>query len=138
MADDPLREPEGDVALVRAVLARELDTITEYEGYARRAASPTLQAFFLHLAKEEKEHVAEAMHLIHQLDGEQRRMWSLADVRPEHFTGEASRAPGPVDAASGASSPADGAPSPAPVDGAPASARSSPPARFTVGSLKGR
>lgn len=114
MADDaPRPDDDGDVALVRLVLARELETINEYEAYARRAESPSIRAFFLHLAKEEKEHVSEAMKLIHQLDRDQLLEWESADVREEHFAG----------AKKGESAVAE-APSPVP--------------RFTVGSLKGR
>lgn len=114
MADEEAKPDDGgDVALVRRVLARELETINEYEAYARAATSPTIRAFFLHLAKEEKEHVSEAMMLIHQLDAEQRLEWERADVGHEHFTG-GERGASPM------------ATSPSPIP------------RFTVGSLKRR
>ena len=101
-----------DVALVRRVLARELDTINEYEAMAARAKDPTIQAFFRHLAAEEKEHVAEAMALIRAYDLEQEAKSGAADVRPEHFD--------PLRRGGAAPSPA-----------------ADPTRRYTVGSLKG-
>lgn len=120
---------DGDLALVRAVLARELETINEYEAFAQRAGDPTIRAFFLHLAKEEKEHVAEAMHLIHRLDADQDKEWHRADVRPEHFTGAVSKA-------TAAASPG---PSQEPSPQAHGGGNLAPHLlqRFTVGSLKG-
>lgn len=78
MADD-------DAARVRSVLARELDTISAYERAARETASPEVRAFLLHLAREEKEHVAEAVALLRRLDPEQEAEF-LAPARGlEHF-----------------------------------------------------
>ena len=118
---------DGDLALVRAVLARELETINEYEAFAQRASDPTIRAFFLHLAKEEKEHVSEAMHLIHHLDGDQEKEWQKADVRPEHFMGTGH----------GAQVTAEAKPAPAPEAQKPAPRAPHLISRFTVGSLKG-
>lgn len=118
---------DGDLALVRAVLARELETINEYEAFAQRASDPTIRAFFLHLAKEEKEHVSEAMHLIHHLDGDQEKQWQKADVRPEHFMG----------AGHGAHATSEASPTPAPDASRPAPRAPHLIPRFTVGSLKG-
>ena len=78
-----------DLELVRQVLARELDTINQYEQASREAESELIRAFFRHLADEEKEHVAEAIQLLHQLDAGQRAHSERADVRPEHFGGQA-------------------------------------------------
>ena len=60
-----------DVARIRRVLARELETINEYEAFARASSSPEVRAFFLHLAAEEKEHVSEAVHMLRLLDNGQ-------------------------------------------------------------------
>jgi Rubrerythrin len=76
-----------DVELVRQVLARELETINQYEEAARTADTELIRAFFRHLADEEKEHVAEAIQLLHQLDAAQRARASQVDVRLEHFGG---------------------------------------------------
>ncbi len=103
-----------DTALVRRVLARELDTINEYEAMAQSAEDPTVRAFLLHLAQEEKEHVAEAMALIRARDVDQETKSAAVDVRPDHFS-------------TGRTAPAQAAASP---QGLPRS--------FTVGSLKGR
>ena len=118
---------DGDLALVRAVLARELETINEYEAFAQRASDPTIRAFFLHLAKEEKEHVSEAMHLIHHLDGDQQKEWHKADVRPEHFMGAEH-----AHASAGESNQVQPSEQ---SDGAPRAPHLIP--RLTVGSLKG-
>lgn len=80
--------PPKDVRLLRAVLARELETINEYEQMAEQAEDPHIRAFFLHLAKEEKEHVAEAMALINERDPEQKQELDEADTRIEHFNGQ--------------------------------------------------
>ncbi|CAM3279893.1 ferritin [Corallococcus sp. ZKHCc1 1396] len=58
----------SDVARIRAVLARELETINEYEAFAEDSSNPEVRAFFLHLAAEEKEHVSEATHMLRLLD----------------------------------------------------------------------
>lgn len=88
-----MEELFDDVALVRRVLARELDTINEYEAAAKRARDPRVQAFLRHLAQEEKEHVAEAMALIRSYDVEQEAKSASVDVRAEHFTGAPAASP---------------------------------------------
>lgn len=109
--------PPKDVRLLRAVLARELETINEYEVMAEQAEDPHIREFFLHLAKEEKEHVGEAMALINERDVDQKRELDEADTRFEHFRGAPAAAGG-------------GGPS-------PAGSAVGPP-RLTVGSLRGR
>ncbi len=112
MASGPL--PSKDVRLLRSVLARELETINEYEVMAGEAEDAHIRAFFLHLAMEEKEHVAEAMALINERDPEQKRELDEADTRPEHFlSGETAK-------------------------GEPVPSLHAPSRSFTVGSLKGR
>ncbi len=105
-----------DVARIRRVLARELETINEYEAFARASSHPEVRAFFLHLAAEEKEHVSEAVHMLRTLDAGQ----------DTHFT--APFVPGHFQAAQQASGTAQ-APQPAPA--APA-----PPAAPPVGSFR--
>jgi rubrerythrin len=73
-----------DVQLVREVLARELQTINEYEQAAAQAQSEEVRAFLLHLADEEKEHVAEATQVIRRLDAAQERRFQ-ADTSVTHF-----------------------------------------------------
>lgn len=108
--------PSRDVRLLRAVLARELETINEYEQMADEAEDPHIREFFLHLAKEEKEHVGEAMALINERDPDQKRELDEADTRFEHFSG----------ADTSASPPAT-----------PSAGSAVGPPRFTVGSLRG-
>lgn len=106
-----------DVELLRLVLARELETINQYETYARTARSELIRAFFHHLAEEEKEHVAEATLLLQKLDGSQRTHFETADIAIEHFLGTATReAP----------------------EARPAPPEKKPTWTFTVGSLKRR
>ncbi|HEX8822868.1 MAG TPA: ferritin [Archangium sp.] len=86
MAGSPDNDLSSDVALVRRVLARELETINEYEAFARAASSPELRDFFLHLAAEEKEHVAEAVHMLRLLDAGQEAHFGNP-VTTGHFQG---------------------------------------------------
>ncbi|GHG98962.1 ferritin [Comamonas sp. JC664] len=73
-----------DVARIRLVLARELETINEYEAYARASSHPEVRAFFQHLAAEEKEHVSEAVHMLRMLDSGQNDHFAKPFV-PGHF-----------------------------------------------------
>lgn len=94
MADTPLAELTTDVARVRLVLSRELETISTYEELARQANTEEIRAFFLHLAAEEKEHVAEATFLLRKLDAAQDAHFAKP-VDPAHFTGAKPDAPAP-------------------------------------------
>jgi hypothetical protein len=96
----------NDVARIRRVLARELETINEYEAFAQHSTHPEVRAFFAHLAAEEKEHVAEATQMLRMLDAAQNSHFAQP-IAPGHFQ-KAVGAPSP----SAAPSPA--APSPAP------------------------
>lgn len=87
---DPMHTMEPmpeDVELLRLVLARELETINQYETFARTAHSERVRAFFHHLAEEEKEHVAEATLLLQELDRSQKAHFDRADIGIEHFLG---------------------------------------------------
>src|SRR5687768_377525 len=64
-------EGNTDAARVRHVLLRELETINTYEEFAKAAGSEELKQFFLHLADEEKEHVAEVTMILRKLDAKQ-------------------------------------------------------------------
>jgi EncFtn-like ferroxidase len=116
---------ESDAQRVRQVLARELETISHYEALAAAAERPELRAFFLHLAEEEKEHVAEATAVLRRLDAGQELQFQKP-FPASHFTGAAAEAP----------------PGPPLTDPRQAlGAATSPPApsgeSFTVGSLRG-
>ncbi|MFY0522447.1 ferritin [Archangium gephyra] len=106
MAGSPDNDLSTDVALVRQVLARELETINEYEAHARAASTPELRDFFLHLAAEEKEHVAEAVHMLRLLDAGQEAHFAKP-VTTGHFQGAIEGKPSPA--------PAPAAPSPSPA-----------------------
>ena len=77
---------DTDIARVREVLIRELETINRYEELARASESPEIRAFFLHLAEEEKEHVAEATMLVRKLDPGQEAQFAK-DFTQAHFAG---------------------------------------------------
>ncbi|HYO74006.1 MAG TPA: ferritin [Archangium sp.] len=111
MAGSPDNDLSTDVALVRQVLARELETINEYEAHARAASTPELRDFFLHLAAEEKEHVAEAVHMLRLLDAGQEAHFSKP-VTTGHFQGAIEGRPSPAPARAPAPAPAVAAPSP--------------------------
>jgi len=85
---------DTDLARVRLVLLRELETINHYEELARAADSEEIRAFFLHLAEEEKEHVAEATFLMRKLDPGQEAHFAK-DFSAAHFQG-APPAPAPA------------------------------------------
>ncbi|PTL81033.1 ferritin [Vitiosangium sp. GDMCC 1.1324] len=124
MAGLPDNDLSTDVALVRRVLARELETINEYEAHARASSSPEVRDFFLHLAAEEKEHVAEAVHMLRLLDAGQEAHFAKP-VAAGHFQG----------AVEGKPSPAPAAPSPAPEPAAPPPARAGRNAQAETPSL---
>ncbi|MFY1827748.1 ferritin [Myxococcus fulvus] len=94
MADIPDSDLD-DVARIRRVLARELETINEYEAFARAASHPEVRAFFLHLATEEKEHVSEAVHMLRMLDANQDSRFT-APIAPGHFQQAVGEAPPPA------------------------------------------
>lgn len=63
-----MNEQEEDVQVLREILARELETINNYQNLLARASSPEVAAFISHIIDEEKEHVAESMTLINRID----------------------------------------------------------------------
>jgi hypothetical protein len=115
MIDAPRGTFDTDVARVRLVLMRELETISVYEALAREAQLPEAKAFFEHLAFEEKEHVAEATYLLRKLDAAQETRFQ-GTYSESHFQGATASAEGSADATSGTSNdaPAQNAASPSP------------------------
>lgn len=116
MGDGTLPRLESDDARVRFVLQRELETITHYELLAADAQSPEMKQFFLHLAAEEKEHVAEATAVLRRLDPGQDTHFQKP-YEQSHFAGgqkpAAAAAPAPLEVT--AASPAPSAPPPGPL-----------------------
>lgn len=94
----------NDVARIRRVLARELETINEYEAFAQASSTPEVRAFFTHLAAEEKEHVAEATQMLRQLDSAQNAHFTNP-IAPGHFQKAIGASPGPSPAPSPAPAP---------------------------------
>ncbi len=66
-----MKQTNDDLIILREILARELETINVYQNLASRTASRDVAAFINHIAEEEKEHVAEAMEIINQMDSSQ-------------------------------------------------------------------
>jgi hypothetical protein len=98
----------NDVARIRRVLARELETINEYEAFAQAASNPEVRAFFAHLAAEEKEHVAEATQMLRQLDSAQNAHFANP-IAPGHYQKTIGASPVPSPAPSPASAPSPAA-----------------------------
>jgi rubrerythrin len=61
---------ESDAALIREILARECETVSSYEALAARATDPATRTLIQHLAREEKEHIAECAKFLARLDAE--------------------------------------------------------------------
>ncbi|MBC7545656.1 MAG: ferritin [Candidatus Sericytochromatia bacterium] len=76
---------------LRAVMARELETINEYEVFADATEDPDIKALFQHLADEEKEHVTEVYEVLKQRDAAQAAWEQGAHVQAirDHRFGEA-------------------------------------------------
>jgi hypothetical protein len=136
----------SDVARIRRVLARELETINEYEAFAQLSTSPEVRAFFAHLAAEEKEHVAEATQMLRMLDAAQDSHFTQP-IAPGHFqkaAGAPAASPSPAAPPSAPSGPSGGRPVVEPVSLLPPNrlmyGLSAPPSKaaypLTVGSLR--
>jgi hypothetical protein len=99
MAGPSDNELLSDVARIRRVLARELETINEYEAFAQASSNPEVRAFFAHLAAEEKEHVAEATQMLRLLDSAQDSHFTNP-IAPGHFQKAIGAPPAPPPAPS--------------------------------------
>jgi len=77
-----------DQQLLREILMREIDTIHRYQEMLKNAKCDDLQRFLAHAIVEEKEHVAEALQILRDIDPGQRD--ALEKDHSEHF-----RADGP-------------------------------------------
>lgn len=72
--------PVNDLVLLRKNLVGELQAIIQYEAHAARAADPRVRELLLHIARDEKEHVAELTRMINTLDPQQAKEFT----RPPH------------------------------------------------------
>lgn len=77
---------ENDLALLRALLARELETINSYRGLADDADGEAHE-FLAHIIEEEKIHVADVLRAIAQLDPAQANLLT-AGYAAGHAPGE--------------------------------------------------
>lgn len=79
---------------LRDVLARELETISQYEAHAAAETDPEARALFQHLADEEKEHVSEVYEALLTKDAVQQRWASSGEhaqaIREHRFEDVAS------------------------------------------------
>jgi rubrerythrin len=66
-----MEQGDPDLVLLREILARELETINVYQSLLEQANSADVTEFISHIMDEEKEHVAEAMEFINQIDPRQ-------------------------------------------------------------------
>lgn len=93
----------SDASLIRTILARECDTVNEYEALAAQAEDPAVRKLILHFAEEEKEHIAECALALAHIDAPFKRFldkplshvddaWSTPQAEP---TAQA-EAPAPV------------------------------------------
>jgi hypothetical protein len=112
--DPPRGTFDTDVARVRLVLMRELETISVYEALAQEAQGAELKAFFEHLASEEKEHVAEATYLLRKLDPAQEARFQES-FSESHFQGLIASAGGSAAAAPSRDAGRTGAAAPTPA-----------------------
>lgn len=123
----------NDAAIIRTILAQECSTVNEYESLAKAAENPAIQELVNHLAKEEKEHIAECVHVLRHLDPQFDEMMKK-DV--EHALGDAAHtliktAPSPP-------APSTGAPQPQSSDesfSVHGLKTVADPGRFTIGDL---
>ncbi|MCO4760356.1 MAG: hypothetical protein KC502_02555 [Myxococcales bacterium] len=60
----------NDASLIRTIMARECETVNEYEELAAKAESEAVRNLILHFAKEEKEHIAECSQLLEKIDAD--------------------------------------------------------------------
>jgi hypothetical protein len=138
MTDGPRGTFDTDTARVRLVLMRELETISVYEALARDAQGLEARAFFEHLAREEKEHVAEATYLLRKLDAGQEEKFQ-ASYSEAHFQ----ETIGAANPSAAETQPAMPAPAAKPLEpihtvGSPPASPSAVAGAFTVGPLKGK
>ena len=61
-----------DVAILRQILQRELETINAYEEMLDRIQDPSLRQIIEHITDEEREHVSEMYELIMERDARQK------------------------------------------------------------------
>jgi rubrerythrin len=80
-------DTENDLGLLRALMARELETINHYRSLAEGAAEGEARDFFLHIIEEEKLHVADVLRAIAQMDPDQASVLAVG-YKAGHAPGE--------------------------------------------------
>ena len=115
----------NDADLLRHVMARECETVNEYLALAEQAQSPEVKGLLLHLAYEEKEHIAVCAKELMKVDADH-KMWMEKVHAPLDAQGKRLNT----------SATGDHSPGPTPtqsVEAAPSAASAKP--QFTIGSL---
>ena len=74
-----MEENNNEINLVRDILARELETINNYQNLLSHAQTAEVREFITHVIEEEKEHVAESVELLKALDPGQAAMFEKGD-----------------------------------------------------------
>ncbi|MCB9744167.1 MAG: hypothetical protein H6740_16335 [Alphaproteobacteria bacterium] len=59
-----------DATILRTVLAREAETVNEYEALAAAAQSEEVRRLMLHIAREEREHIAVCVQHLARLEAD--------------------------------------------------------------------
>ena len=129
-ADKPAEHP--DARLVRTVMARECDTVNEYYALAEQATSEAIRALLMHLADEEKEHIAECSLVLAKLDASYSHYLNKPIGHVDPALAEDASAPSPASAAADDDEEATSAEVTS-LDSGPT--LSSRPTQLTVGSL---
>ena len=83
-----LGDNDQDIILLRDILARELETINNYQNLLAKSKRPDIRAFIAHITEEEKEHVAESIELLKELDPNQAALFKDSDHWREASTSE--------------------------------------------------
>jgi ferredoxin len=87
-------------ALVRELLARELDTVTAYAEMTERSRTPAVRELLERVTREEKHHIGEAMDLLARLDAGQAAALEALGLQVGAGTPEARGAAAPAAGAS--------------------------------------
>jgi len=81
---------ENDMALVREIMARELETVNTYFALLQKATNSAVRQFIEHIMNEEKEHIAEAVDILSRFDRVQATMLQkdfMSHTGAEHAQG---------------------------------------------------
>lgn len=81
------RDLDDDLALLRSLVARELETINHYRTLATEAADSAARTFLMHIIEEEKIHVADVLGALAKYDTRQADLLAVG-FATDHAPGE--------------------------------------------------